>query len=81
MMLDEMKREQQLECLGRECQMPDGGMWLSGLTERTAKEVPPTTRINKLMWNEFHQRRNLWAKHIWWWNVKCKNGELSCTTN
>ena len=81
MMLDEMKREQSTERLGRGCMMPDGGMWLSGPTEQQHDECPATTRIIKLMRNEFHRRRNFLAKHIWWWNVKCKNGELTSTTN
>jgi hypothetical protein len=81
MMLDEMKREQSTERLGRGCMMPDGGMWLSGPTEQQHDECPATTRIIKLMRNEFHRNRNFFAKHIWWWNVKCKNGELTSTTN
>jgi len=81
MMLDEMKREQSPERLGRGCRMPDGGMWLSGPTEQPHDEGPNTSRIIKLMRNEFHRRRNLLAKHIWWWNVKCKNGELTSTIN
>ncbi len=32
--------------------------------------------VGKLLWHEFHQRRNLLAKHVWWWNVKCKNWEI-----
>ena len=82
MMLDEMKREPPPERLGRGCQMPDdGGFWLAGPTELTDEELNPTRRIDKWRRNEFHRRRNLLAKHIWWWNVKCKNGEIRCTNN
>jgi hypothetical protein len=76
MMLDEMKREPPPERLGRGCQMPNSGMWLAGPTELTNEERNVTSRIEKQIRNKFHQRRNLLAKHIWWWNVKCNNKEI-----
>ncbi len=81
MMLDEMKREPPPERLGHGCQMPDGGMWLAGPAELTDEELHPTSRIDKWRRNEFHRRRTLLAKHIWWWNVKCKKGEIRSTTD
>jgi len=82
MMVDEMKREPPPERLERGCRMPDAGVWLAGPTVLTDEELHPTMRIDKLLRNEFHRRRNILAKHIWWWNVnKCKNGEIRCTNN
>ena len=76
MMLDKMRREPPAERLGRGCQMPDSGMWFSGPMELESLDKNPTTKEGKLLRHEFHRRRNILAKHVWWWNVKCKNGEI-----